>query len=466
MIPGDDSVGAPPGAPWRGVVAWGLLFAALIGVGTLLPTHGRAALRFEDSKSYLWLAAQPLDLEFFASRRAVLWPRSSDDPEAPIDRNRPFLLPLLYKIVGGDPQRIVVAQQLTYALAAGCALALLVLGCSRRRARALVILLGLPLALWWNLSGWSLALLPEALTLAALWLATGALGHALVRAGRGAGLAAAVGTTVVFAREHIGLWLALLVAIAGLLAPRGRPRGRRALFLASLVVLGATAIASWLSLRAGRNDLRTMNVFFHRVAVEPDGIAWFEARGMPWRPELEALVGRRAYEANLLLLAPEQAPFRAWFAAHGNAAYARYLATHPLFLWRSLADALPFLAGRSLWAYTGPPPAGFHTLLERHLPLFGPLGFSVLSALALLFRRRLSEDSRRLARFAVGLAATSVAFGLFAFLVDAAEPERHCFLTGVGIELAALVLVASLAEGRGIRAGTATEATAARPVAG
>ena len=406
----------------------------------------REARRFADSESYLDCARQPLGIDFFFSTRAPLAPGPTPALEDGIYRNRPPLVPLLYRACGLDPARIVAVQTLLYAAGAATGIVLLAGACAATRPGRLALgALLAALALTWNLSGWTRTLLSEATVLALLWLFLGATADALARARR-LSLAAAVAAAwaLMFARDSAAFLVVPVLAGALVAARLGVRRDlTRPLAAALVVVLAGAGLAQWGMLRGQRAELPLLNVLFFRIAPDPAALDWWRARGLPWSPELEPFRGRYAFERDLeIFRSPAHRPLRDWFEQRGRGLYVRFLLTHPGFVARETARGAGDLFGADLATYIGAPPPGVHGGLDR-LTRLAPAwvcAAALALALAALRLRHAPLAPIDLLPFAVALAF--LVHGLAVFHADAAEPERHCFPTLIGLQLAALLALA------------------------
>ena len=427
-----------------------LLLAALAASFT-----GRAPVRFADSEGYLWAAAQPLDAGFFASDRAPFEVGPQPLPEDGLYRNRPWLVPLLYRASSLLPVRIVRTQIVLYSV--GVALGLLLLFAAARQGTAplgapRLVLSAAPLvglALAWYVAGWCGVLLSEATVLALAWLAVGAIA-AHVAHGRRAALALAwcASAALLFARDSGGLLVLPLFAAAALAALAAGDRRRAgSLAGAGLLLLPLVGAALALAARGHRTVLPVANVLLVRVAPEPTALEWWRERGLPWNEELERFRGEFAFAHDLeLFRAPRYAPFLRFVDERGRGLLLRFLITHPLWTARETWRARDDLFGTDLGTYVGSPPAALAPI-DRAMRWFGALGAAlVLAAWAVRLARRGAPSGADLVPFAI--AAAFLCHGLAALHADAAEPERHTFPTTFGLQLAAAYVVARVLSAR------------------
>lgn len=433
----------------RAVVATAV--AALLAAALALALANRAPRRFADSEGYLWAAAQPLGFDFFASNRSPFELGPTPAPQDGLYRNRPWLVPLLYRLCGLDPVRVVQAQGLLYATGVAIGLALLIAaaraGASRvpRFARLLAALPLIALALAWYVAGWTGVLLSESLVLTLAWVAAGGVAAYLAVGGPAAlALAWCAGASLLFARDSGGLLALPLFAAAAIAALVLRERRRaRALALAWLLLLPLFFVALATAARGHRTVLPIANVLLVRVAPDPEALDWWRARGLPWSSDLDRFRGGFAFEHDLeLFREPRYAPFLAFVEERGRGLLLRFLVGHPLWTLRETWHAREDLFGTDVSTYVGPAPP-LLAPIDRAARALGAGGAALLLVLwAIRIARRGRAAGADLVPFVI--AAAFLCHGLAALHADAAEPERHAFPTAFGLQMAGAYVVARL----------------------
>lgn len=421
----------------------------LLALALALASSGHEPRRFADSEGYLFAARQPLGADFFASARPPFELGPEPAPEDGLYRNRPFLIPLLFKLCDGDPARIVAAQRLLYSLAAGGGIVLLsALGggaptVRRRLAHALGGALLLPLALAWYVAGWTGVLLSESRVLTLAWVAAGGVAAYLAFGGPAAlALAWCAGASLLFARDSGGLLALPLFAAAAIAALALRERRRaRALALAGLLLLPLFLVALATAARGHRTVLPIANVLLVRVAPDPEALDWWRARGLPWSSDLDRFRGGFAFEHHLELFREARyAPFLAFVEERGRGLLLRFLVGHPLWTLRETWHAREDLFGTDVSTYVGPAPP-LLAPIDRAARALGAGGAALVLVLwAIRIARRGRSAGADLVPFVI--AAAFLCHGLAALHADAAEPERHAFPTAFGLQMAAAYVVA------------------------
>lgn len=258
---------------------------------------------------------------------------------------RPWVTPLLYRVVGDDPTR-VVAQAMIGAVCWSLLAAEVSLHLEHRVVRRVAVFAIALLGAGTAIANWDTTILSESLALSTTALAAAAHLRFGRRRDRSSALGAVGATFVwVFTRQNHVVLLGLVVAtVVVLLAARRWRRGRwhrpAAVLAGGLVVVAVLAAASY-----GRNtEIREFNlamVIGQRIITDPGRLAWFEDAGMPL--PAAAVPGHLIFPDDMLA----DPDFRRWVREDGNATYARFLLTHP---WYALTEPLDdFVADRESW---------------------------------------------------------------------------------------------------------------------
>ena len=411
------------------------LYAAALTAFVVLRLHAVTAVEprhFRDTSGYLRIARLPL-----ADPRA--WAGT-----------RPFLVPLLYRVLQGDARRIVLTQ-LALSIAAWAALAVAMARAVRSAAvRVVVFGLVLMLGLATPIILWDGVLLSEsvALSLTALVVAAGlallrrwtALG-AVCFVGLAAGLAAA--------RDVAGYALLILAVVIAGGAWRAGSRRRRWLAVAgALIVVAGLGMAS--ALPSKRWLSPSLNVLTQRILPDEARRGYFVERGMPVSPALLRLSGRWPRDEDRALYRdPGLEDFRRWWLARGRLVYAGLLLTHPAYLVGGPAADLATLVSPRVARYA---PAGFTPVLgawpdglmvSGSTPVLVALGAAALGSAVALWRRR-----RWAAPWLVPLALVASAAMLAAVTWhgDAMEVGRHALPVAVHLRLGVLLALALAAD--------------------
>jgi hypothetical protein len=295
----------------------GLLIAAFVAVRAVDLGSTDDVRLVPDSRAFLTAAAAPLDSK-------ALWA----GPRAPF-------APLVFRLVGTDPQRIAVLQGLT-AMAAWVLLALVAgraMSTARSRVAAVLVVLALGAAPW--VLAWDHVVMAESLTLSllALWVAAGIEAVRRPEAVAPMIAVAAAGAAFALIRDGSGVVVApvgLVLAVLGVRVLRRSSGAGVVRVLTGLALVLAVAASAVSAGGGGRWLFPYLNVIAQRVLTDAERTEWFAARGMPVSPALAARAGGWAHSDGAAFYTdPRLEKFRHWVTADGRSTLVAYLATHP-----------------------------------------------------------------------------------------------------------------------------------------
>ena len=368
---------------------------------------------------------------------------------------KPWGLPLLYKILPGDPAVAAPVAQLAISIAAWLVVAVAVLRClSGRQMREVAFAAVLLFSLSSSIGLWDADLLSESLSLSLMALLVAALLTLARRPTVLVGMAAVAAATLwAGTRDTNAYAVVLLAPLASAVIWRAGRIHLALVVTAAFVAAGGTAIAA--SASTARSELLLMDVVDERVLDEPAARAFFVQRGLPVRPGLRrTLFARRSvltrYEQD-----PELANVREWLTRHGGRTYMAYLLEHPRASLVTPLRQLPsILSPNGLDGYAAP---GYEPILPRRfdpgrrpggtaLLLFGVLALGTAAVAAL--RRR----AARTWLVPIVLLLISVPQALLVWDGEPIEVGRHGLLVGQTARLALLVLALLMADAASRRA--------------
>jgi hypothetical protein len=372
--------------------------------------------------------------------------------------------PVLLKLVGGGEQAYLGAQATLAALCWAALAASVWTAVPGRRARVVAVGLVAAFSVTTPVVMWESSVLSESLATSGLAL----VAAAVVQLARGvtwpraAAVLAALALWLATRDSHAvagvagGLALVAVVATVALVARRGgRPAGPA---LRPLAAVGAGAVllgglAAWGAEHGERGDFPMVNVFEARVLPYPDRVRWFADHGMPQAGEFLGDDARAPHrepgQAPIVSISPddpELGPWLAWVAADGRAAFARYVATHPLYLVteplatpeRTFNNAR---GDRDLYA-----PPGLPTVpLVDGLLAPGTLTVLMVAAVVVGWAFGGGQVSPLLVAGAV-IAGLAVPHGLFAWHSDGMETARHLVVPALQLHLGVLLMAVGAGE--------------------
>ena len=446
---GDSAIVADPGRGrgprWSAAPVVAFVATVLVGAGVRWwQVSGRSPLGWNDTADFLDGSGAPwASLELWAGRRP---------PGAAV----------VLKLVGGDIDTYVRAQA-AFAAVCWAALAASVATVMTGWARWPAVVAVAGLSLTTPVTMWDRSVLSESLAVSALALvaaATVQLARDLTWA-RVAAVLAASAVWLATRDSHAVVALAggaVLLAAAAVLWWRARPAPltptprRLAGLGAGGVVLGLLVVAG--SAHGERHHFPTRNLYEVRVLPYPDRVQWFADRGMP---QAEVFAGPDARTPHAEAGIPpvmfvgdddaELRPWLDWVESDGRAAFARYVATHPLYLvtepLRSPERAFNNALGdREFYRPLDTPRV---PLVDRVLAL----PTAVVLLVAALVGGWAIGRGRWAPALAAGaaLGALAVPHGLVAWHSDGMETARHLMVPALQLHLGVLLLVLGVLSG-------------------
>ena len=366
---------------------------------------------------------------------------------------RPWGTPLLYWLVPGGPNRIVVAQALVGALCWGV-LALSAAAWFRTPSfRIGVAGTLLALGATTSMTNWDAAKLSESLARSLTALVVAAWLNLVRRPGRATALLVLLATFPwMFVRQSLmpTAWMIALVSAAAAITVWRRGGPAKLLAVLSLSLLGLATLASFSYARNQEVVRENLTVIVaNRVASEPTRLAWFQAHGMPTPASGD--LGPDALRSD--------PAFVHWVGHEGRSTYARYVLTHP---WYSATEPLSDLVGvrRSYGDKAAPQstmlsPADAYGSSRPVIPelveqaLFEPGGTgAMISGIGLVLAWTLARWDWRERRWIVPLAMMAISFLSLIVAWHGATPElgRLAVVGAVVLRFGLVLQLAGLAE--------------------
>jgi hypothetical protein len=307
------------------------------------------------------------------------------------------------------------------------------------------------------------------LALAALvpWLATRD-SHAVVAVVGGAGVVAAAATLHVRARR--AGWASDSGADGGSDVPTAASRRRGAGAALLWLGVGALALGSvvvWASARGERHAFPTRNVYEVRVLPYPDRVEWFADHGMPQAEVFSGPDARPpAYSPGMPPVVwvgdddPELGEWLDWVESDGRATFARFVATHPLYL-----VAEPLRSPERAFNNALGDRSFYRPLDMPHVPgvdrVLAPPTAVVLMAAALPVGWAIGRRRWIPLIVAGGItAALAVPHGLLAWHSDGMETARHLVVPALQLHLGVLLMLIGAVADMAGRAGRSVASSA------
>ena len=459
-----------------------VLFLLMLFATLVTPWDSRKWTEFSDTADYLKQSQIPLDSREF-------WSPHHSGSFYP----RPFTVPLLYKLAGSDPARIVLMQKFVHCLSTWFLVFALLLLVSARLTKYLLMGCIYLLMSWWTITGWTNQVLSESLSLSMLfcWIASFIL--AWQKRSWYFWLLHILFTVLLsFTRDSwpyllIVFYLAVLIVSwiwerpPGTTSPGGRSPGRHGdkarlvswisertlaksspssrfhlqpLAKSSLLMILVSAVIFTAQVKTAQTGQRyrlpMLNTLAVRIAGEKNYLQWFKDHGMPCADSLA--VKYKAINVNLdtdrhriwdLYYNRNYKSLWNWILEHGQGAYMKFMLTHPSYtlLFRESKSQRQRIFAFDLW-YSGES-AGYSRYVSAVFPIFSPWWLLACNIFLLIqfFRRK-----KLILLFPVILSLVFIANVFLSYNADALEVERHLFITVIMIQMLVFLSLALLGD--------------------
>jgi hypothetical protein len=368
---------------------------------------------------------------FFTTSGQVVYPRT-------------FAIPLIYKLVGSDPESIVAWQKIIYSVSVSffsyCGT---VLFTKYFLKYIWVICSFLVLGSWANL-GWTQVLLSESLGLSffLIWLGSFIL---LKKTWSTPILVLHILFLILTAFSRDNLPYFLLVFYASDIAVRFLLKeGIKFPVTAFLITASIFFIQNRLSQIGGRHRLPLTNTIITRIVPHKNYLNWFKEKGLPMTDSLQKNFSNINPEdesrVKVYGLYSDTAykPFFNWILTEGKSTYIKFILTHPRYFF--MLDEDMSAMNRKLFAdntfYYNTTP-GYSLILSRAFPLFTPL---LLLILLVLLVPVLIKSKTKLIRF-MQLIICFLLMILLNYNADTFEVGRHMYLNHFIAEMLGVCII-------------------------
>jgi len=389
---------------------------------------GREVKDFSDTHDYI----QQSKLDFFSSE--FFFPDSDKFAE------RPFTVPLFYKLCNANPKVILAAQKVIHSIASFLLVASLLLFVRKRALQYTLILMVYILMSWWNILGWSNLMLSESLSMSLFFIWISSLLWLLKRKDK-LSIIFHVFCVILFSftRDSWPYFLLIIYVMLGISSFK-YAKALRWRFLGMVLVTVLIFFIQQQSANIGhRYRLPILNNIVVKILPSEEYTKWFVEEGMPLSEELKLNFSNSTDENRKIYSLYHDSTYQElfnWVDTKGKNAYMKFLLTHPRFslLLDENQEEFDRIFAFNLNYYTVHI-QGYSRLALNILPFFKTWHLFVLVILMVACFIR----SRRFI-FLIPLVFT-VACYFNAFLLynaDALEVERHLFITQIFMEVIGL----------------------------
>lgn len=358
---------------------------------------------------------------------------------------RPFTVPLMYKIAGSEPNRMVMFQKLFYCFCVFAFILALLRFLKNAYLKILAAFIFLFYFTWWAIVGWSNNILSESISLSyfILWLAM-VMAYYRNRNTLKLILLMLISILLSFTRDtwpYLILFFFLMMLILDFVLKRKKRGASISLVLFSIVLF---AFQSYTVNVGERSVLPVFNNLAGRIAQNDEHLNWFKERGMPQAEQLQKDfkgIHVDSYEGkSVIYIRYNDSTYTElfkWVRLNGKSMYQKFLFTH--FKYFILNDQsleqLRRIFAYNTYAYYLPPYQFFHNA-NNVFPIFNVYVGLIFVFMCIYFWYKNREFYLLLpAIFSLILFANVY----LSYNADTMEVERHLYLTTIGIELISML---------------------------
>jgi hypothetical protein len=343
--------------------------------------------------------------------------------------NRPFMVPLFYKLLGGNIQLIVIWQKLFQCFSVffftTCFFPLLV----NKYVRLFFVFCIFFLFSWWNIRGWTNLVISESLSISFFLIWVGSLVLYLQKNNVGTYILLIV-STICFAltRDHWIYPIIIVFALLTLLKFRKHLFNYIGLMIVSILLFVYIGFTS----NVGRRHVMPfLNNTLIRILPDKGYTDWYVKKGMPLNSYIINWAGRNAYtgpHVDSLWTSGVSSNFVQWHYKHGQSVYIQFLITHIKFavsiLWQNKNE----MQAHNLTQYTGEGKSKISRLTNKVFPMFNFLS-TLLISLFVAYLYLKSKNEFYLLPIILYLAFMFNAVGCT--LIDPCDIERHNWFNSI-----------------------------------
>ncbi|MCX6280434.1 MAG: hypothetical protein NTU51_00545 [Bacteroidetes bacterium] len=417
-----------------------ILFLLMLFATLITPWDSRKWLEFSDTGDYLSQSKIPLNTrEFWAPHHSgTFYPR-------------PFTVPLMYKLAGSEPERIVIMQKYIHCISAFFLVFSLLLLITTEVFSGFIMICIYMLMSWWTISGWTNQILSESISISFLflWIASFILAwkrnkwyywifHLVIM------------VLFSFTRDS---WPYILVSFYLLVAFTAWFY-ERPLLIPALLMIPAAFILFFIQQNTAKTGdryrLPMINTIAVRIISNAEYTAWFKKEGMPCTDSLlrkysriDVTVDADRHKIWDLYYNRNYESLWTWIHDKGKTVYMEFMITHPSYtlLLKESKQQKGRILSYDLW-YSGEV-AGYSKSVQKFFPLFNPWWLLICNLMLIVrfFRMR-----KLILIFPVILSLVFLMNVFISYNADALEVERHLFITMVMIQFIVFISLAILGD--------------------
>lgn len=354
---------------------------------------------------------------------------------------RPFTVPLIYKMIGGDVSLIVIWQKIIHFLSATLLCISVSLFIKRQFLKYLLAVFICIVFCWWNILGWAQLILSESLSFSFTWIWVSSLLFWIKFNTRLTFSIHILSVLVFLFTRDSWSYVLILFYVLGIITAYLFSKNLLKPMLVLLLTCCLAFIIQQKAIERGeRQKMPVINNLVVRIIKDSSYLHYFVSEGMPMGEEL-----RREYHAidftideNRTLIyelytSKKYEPLFDWVVKNGKNTYLKFMLMHPsypLMLNEPSAKMKSFFV-RNLYQYTRGP-IGISQYVDSVFPVFSYLALFIFVVLLALINIKLKNLIYIL--FTV-LYIAFIANALIIYNADSLETDRHLFNDSVLVEI-------------------------------
>lgn len=354
---------------------------------------------------------------------------------------RPFTVPLIYKIIGGDVSLIVIWQKIIHFLSATLLCISVSLFIKRQILKYLLSLFICIVFCWWNILGWAQLILSESLSFSFTWIWISSLLF-WIRFNTRLTFSLHILSVLLFlfTRDSWSYVLILFYVLGFIMAYLFSKNLLKPMLVLLLTCCLAFVVQQKAIERGERQKMPVINNLVVRIIQDSSYLHYFTTKGMPMGKELREEYHTIDFtiEENRILIyelykSKKYEPLFDWVVKNGKSTYLKFMLTHPSYplMLNEPSGKMKSFFVRNLYQYTRGP-IGISQYVDSVFPVFSYLAlfiFVILLALINIKRKNLIYII-----FMV-LYIVFIANALIIYNADSLETGRHLFNNSVLVEI-------------------------------
>lgn len=353
---------------------------------------------------------------------------------------RPFTVPLIYKMIGGDVSLIVIWQKIIHFLSATLLCISVSLFIKRQILKYLLSLFICIVFCWWNILGWAQLILSESLSFSFTWIWISSLLF-WIRFQTKFTLSVHILCVILFlfTRDSWSYVLILFYVLGFIMAYLFSKNLLKPMLVLLLTCCLAFVVQQKAIERGERQKMPVINNLVVRIIQDSSYLHYFMTKGMPMGKELKEEYHAIDFtiEENRILIyelykSKKYQPLFDWVLKHGKDTYLKFMLTHPSYplMINEPRDKINSFFVRNLYQYTREP-MGISLHVEPVFPVFSYLALFIGVVLLMLLNMK---AKRVIYILFTALYITFIANALIIYNADSLETDRHLFNNSVFVE--------------------------------